>query len=165
MGHIHSNSEYDFTVSALIVHDEKVLLLFHHKMHLWLPPAGHIGLNETPIEALYREIEEETGLTREHLAMILPYDENLKLKREKEQNVGLPVPFDMDIYTVNEEGHRHVDLSYIFMSDTNVVRREEGGAEKLEWLALDEIKKLSPMPLKIFSQAEYAVQKVKEQGK
>lgn len=165
MGHIHTDDEYDFTASALIVHGEKVLLLFHHKMHLWLPPAGHIELNETPIEAVYREIKEETGLTPQHLTMILPYSENLTIEREKEQNQVLPVPFDMDVYTVNEEGHRHVDLSYIFRSDTDKVRPEEGGAEKLEWFTLDEIEKLSPMPLKIFSQAKYAVKKVKEQTK
>ena len=56
MGHIHSDSEYDYTASGLIVHDSKVLLLLHHKMQLWLPPAGHIELNEHPIEALYREM-------------------------------------------------------------------------------------------------------------
>jgi ADP-ribose pyrophosphatase YjhB (NUDIX family) len=162
MGHIHGDSEYDFTVSAMIVHDEKVLLLFHHKMHLWLPPAGHVELNETTMEALYREIEEETGLTKNHLTLVLPYDDNLSIVREKKQNQVLPVPFDMDVYTVTESGHRHIDLSYIMASDTDEVRPEVGGAEKLQWFALNEIEQLSPMPRKVYGLASYAVEKVKE---
>lgn len=31
MGHIHDDSEYDYTVRGIIVRGEKVLLLFHHK--------------------------------------------------------------------------------------------------------------------------------------
>lgn len=157
MGHIHSDSEYDFTASATIVHANKVLLLFHHKLHLWLPPAGHIELNEHPIEALYRETEEETGLTKDHLTLLLPYDDNLSLERDPDTNVSLPVPFDIDVHTVNQQGHQHVDLSYIFLSDTSVVKREDGGAEQLEWFTLEEIDNLSPMPRKVYSHAAYAL--------
>lgn len=162
MGHIHGDSEYDYTASAMIVHGDKVLLLFHHKMHIWLPPAGHVELNETPIEALYREVEEEVGLTQDHLRLILPYDDNLKLERDPAQNTVLPIPFDMDVHAVNENGHRHIDFAYIMASDTDVVRPEEGGAEKLEWFTLEEVEKLRPMPQKIYSMAAYALDTVKE---
>lgn len=157
MGHIHSDSEYDYTASATIVHKGKVLLLFHHKLHLWLPPAGHIELDEHPIEALYRETEEETGLTKEHLTLLTPYD-NLVLERDPETSLGLPVPFDIDVHTVNNQGHRHIDLSYIFVSDTDHVRKEEGGAEQLEWFTLEEIETLSPMPRKVYSHAAFALE-------
>jgi 8-oxo-dGTP pyrophosphatase MutT (NUDIX family) len=162
MGHIHSDSEYDYTASATIVYGNKVLLLFHHKLHLWLPPAGHIELNEHPIEALYRETEEETGLTKEHLTLVMPYTDNLSLERDPDTNLSLPVPFDIDVHTVNNAGHRHVDFSYIFVSDTDVIRKEEGGAEQLEWFTLDEIEKLSPMPRKVYSHAKYALEKAGE---
>ena len=46
MGHIHSDSQYDYTASAIIVNKNKVALLFHHKLKLWLPPAGHVELDE-----------------------------------------------------------------------------------------------------------------------
>jgi 8-oxo-dGTP pyrophosphatase MutT (NUDIX family) len=162
MGHIHSDSEYDYTASALIVHDNKVLLLLHHKMQLWLPPAGHVELNEHPIEALYREVEEETGLTKEHLTMITPYTDNLSIERDPAQNKVLPMPFDMDVHTVNDGGHRHIDFAYILISDTDKVFREEDKADELAWFTLDQIDKLSPMPRKIYSHAQYALEKAEE---
>lgn len=162
MGHIHGNGEYDFTASAMIVHGEKVLLLLHHKLQLWLPPAGHIELNETPIEALYRETAEETGITKEHLTLITPYQDNLQLERD-EYGRTEPMPFDIDIHTVlNTENHKHIDFSYIFASDTGEIVREEDKADALQWFTLEEIEKLSPMPRNIYSRAEYALEKVKE---
>ncbi|HSW91858.1 MAG TPA: NUDIX domain-containing protein [Candidatus Saccharimonadales bacterium] len=162
MGHIHSDSEYDYTASALIVHNSKVLLLLHHKMQLWLPPAGHVELNEHPIEALYREVEEETGLTQEHLTMITPYTDNLSIERNPAQNTVLPMPFDMDVHTVTDGGHRHIDFAYIFVSDTDKIVREEDKADELAWFTLDQIDKLSPMLRKIYSHAKYALEKAEE---
>lgn len=162
MAHIHSDSEYDYTTSALIVYKNKVLLLFHHKLHLWLPPAGHVELSETPIETLYRETEEETCLTKEHLTLITPYTDNLHFERDTSTNQVQPMPFDIDVHTVNDGGHRHIDLAYILLSDTDIVRKEVNGAEQLEWFTLDEIKTLSPMPKKIYSHAEYALKNAGE---
>lgn len=159
MGHIHGNSEYDYTASATIVYENKVLLLFHTKLRLWLPPAGHVELNEHPIEALYRETEEETGLTKAHLTLVTPFTENLALQRDPGANTVLPMPFDMDVHTINEEGHKHIDFAYIFISDTDKVIKEEGKADDLRWFTLSEISTLSPMPKKIYSYAEYALEK------
>jgi len=36
----------------------------------WQFPQGGIKLNETPEQALYRELEEEVGLTREHVRLL-----------------------------------------------------------------------------------------------
>jgi len=40
MAHIHA--EIDFVVSGFITHEDKVLLVNHKKLNLWLPPGGHI---------------------------------------------------------------------------------------------------------------------------
>ncbi len=52
----------DFTVATFVVHDDKVLLLWHKKLSMWLPPGGHIDPHELPDEAAVREVLEETGL-------------------------------------------------------------------------------------------------------
>jgi putative (di)nucleoside polyphosphate hydrolase len=38
--------------------------------HAWQFPQGGIHYNERPIEAMYRELQEEIGLTPEHVAVI-----------------------------------------------------------------------------------------------
>jgi ADP-ribose pyrophosphatase len=161
MGHIHSNSEYDFTVSAVIVHGTKVLMLFHRKLQLWLSPAGHVELTETPIEALYREVEEETGLSRDHLTLISPHTANQTFERD-DTNKGEPVPFDIESHPVGNEGHRHVDFAYIVASDTDNIVREEAAAEQLQWVTLDELEQLTPMPKSMHSRARYALQLIQE---
>jgi len=162
MGHIHSNSEYDFTAAAMIVHKDKVLLLLHHKLQLWLPPAGHVELDETPVEALYREVTEETGLTKDHLTLVTPFKDNLEFERDQTGRTE-PLPFDIEMHVVGGTGgHRHIDLCYIFISDTGEVVREEEKADQLRWFTLAEVEQLSPMPRSIYSRANYALKKVQE---
>ena len=45
-----------------MVNDQKVLLHYHKKVRLVLPPGGHVEPNETPAESAIREVKEETGL-------------------------------------------------------------------------------------------------------
>ena len=52
----------DFVVAGYIFHKKKVLLIHHRKLDLWLPVGGHIEKDETPDDALRREIKEETNL-------------------------------------------------------------------------------------------------------
>ncbi|MFA7169797.1 MAG: NUDIX hydrolase [Candidatus Paceibacterota bacterium] len=55
--------EKHFTASALIIdEDNRVLLLHHKKLGVWLYPGGHVEKNETPDQAVLREVKEETGL-------------------------------------------------------------------------------------------------------
>ena len=51
-----------YTATGYVVWDQSVLLHWHKKINLWLPPGGHVEPNEDPVEAVLREIFEETGL-------------------------------------------------------------------------------------------------------
>lgn len=46
----------------------KVLLVDHKKAGLWLPPGGHVELNEHPRETVKREIQEELGIQANFLS-------------------------------------------------------------------------------------------------
>ena len=49
----------DLVVTGYIFDENgRQLLIHHNKLNMWLPPGGHIEANETPDEALVREIKE-----------------------------------------------------------------------------------------------------------
>lgn len=140
MGHIHKL--YDFTVSALIVHDGKVLVI-HHKRYtdLWLLPGGHIELDETPIDALYREILEETGIHKGSLHLV----ELKPTLPTSGHSVSLPIPFDINVHRTDGE-HKHIDLCYILASNTDKVQPAKNESHEWHWLNEFEIDDFDGIP-------------------
>src|SRR5262249_37423094 len=92
----------DFTVATFVVWDARVLLLWHRKLQMWLPPGGHIEPNELPDEAAIREVAEETG-------------GEAVLVGERGVPVGDPVqlvrPAGIQLENIRPD-HQHVDLIY-----------------------------------------------------
>lgn len=60
MPHIHE--KIDYAGDVFIVNEDAVLLRMHEKYDMWLPPGGHVELDEDIVEAALREAKEETGL-------------------------------------------------------------------------------------------------------
>lgn len=61
-----------FTASAVVIHNDHVLLVHHRRISAWLPPGGHIDDFEMPHEAAVREVFEETGVKVEVVSEALP---------------------------------------------------------------------------------------------
>lgn len=95
----------DLVVTGYVFDNEKRLLLIHHaKLNLWLPVGGHIEKDETPDEALRREIKEETNLNVELLNKSkIPLEENVK--------ENLTVPFYVNVHSVGD--HDHCSFFYV----------------------------------------------------
>jgi len=88
----------DLVVAGYIFDSDKVLLVHHKKLGLWLPVGGHIKENETPDEALLREIKEEIGIDVEILSKSdLPIQENVKN--------NLAIPFHANVHSVGDHNH------------------------------------------------------------
>src|SRR5215212_6716560 len=83
----------EFTVATFVVHRGRVLLLWHPKHSMWLPPGGHIEAGELPDEAAVREVLEETGV-------------RVRLVGERGLNVDYPTQL------VRPWGVQHIDLVY-----------------------------------------------------
>lgn len=140
MAHVHDL--YDFTVSAFIVHDQKVLLLNHKKLNTWLQPGGHIELNEDPETALWREIEEETGLTKSELTIIELQKNNLTAHTSPEHK-RLPMPFDFNVHPFGADtSHKHIDMSYLMNSNTDEIQQNIAESNDLRWFTKADIESM-----------------------
>ena len=65
--------ERHFTVSGFVSHSGKTALHFHGIANLWLPPGGHVEPDEDPIQAVQREVLEETDIPVEVVRTGLAY--------------------------------------------------------------------------------------------
>lgn len=58
-------------VAIVIMNDEKQVFWAHRaRQDGWQFPQGGMRSDETPVEAMYRELKEETGLLREHVDLL-----------------------------------------------------------------------------------------------
>jgi 8-oxo-dGTP diphosphatase len=107
----------------------RVLLLFHRKLQMWLPPGGHIEEHEDPARALLREIDEETGLRARILA---PAPEG-----HGPRVLVLPTPDHVQVETIDGK-HEHVDLVYLCRVAGGRLRQSHE-SEGLRWFTREDI--------------------------
>lgn len=97
--------ERHFTVTGFVVDEGCLLLHWHRKLGIWLPPGGHIDTDEDPVQAVLREVREETGIDGEIIAHAEPWDF---------RNVAqLPPPLSIIVADVGgDPPHQHIDMAY-----------------------------------------------------
>jgi 8-oxo-dGTP pyrophosphatase MutT (NUDIX family) len=123
----------DFTVAVFVVHDGRVLLHFHEKLHRWLPPGGHIEPNELPDEAAVREVLEETGV-----ACTLVGDPRMRYDDPASPR-QLTTPAGIQLEQIGPD-HQHIDLIYFATGSPADPRPQVGwfGSDEMQPLALTE---------------------------
>lgn len=131
MPHIHE--KIDFTADVFIVHDKKVLLIFHKKHNMWLQIGGHIELNEDPDEALFREVKEECGLDIEIIGERQP-------KFEMKGTKFLYAPVFMNIHDINET-HKHIGLIYFAKARSDKFVLSEREHNDIRWFSREDLDK------------------------
>ena len=65
-------------VGAVVINDNKKVLALRRKNvpeAVWQMPQGGVGFNEVPVEAVWRELQEETGLTRYDVELLAAADD------------------------------------------------------------------------------------------
>lgn len=91
--------------------ERTVLMIYHDKLKAWLFPGGHVECDETPDEAVLREVYEETGIKAEFINVVVN-----SLYRNVEQ---LQTPYHVQLEPIVQEDtdyHHHVDLMYMCFS-------------------------------------------------
>ena len=114
-----------FTVAVFVVRDGRVLLHWHRKLGMWLPPGGHIERDELPDEAAVREVLEETGV-------------EVDLVGERRDDVEDPVQLHRPAGVQLEDigpGHQHIDLIYFARPKGHSEIRDEFSTDKVGWYA------------------------------
>jgi 8-oxo-dGTP pyrophosphatase MutT (NUDIX family) len=96
-----------FTATGFVVEGDSVLLHWHRKVKAWLPPGGHVEPNEDPVQAVLREILEETGLHTEVVG------DAPDLGLDYPEQVAPPFTIMIeDIHDPVDGFHRHIDMIY-----------------------------------------------------
>ncbi|HEV7454539.1 MAG TPA: NUDIX domain-containing protein [Candidatus Saccharimonadales bacterium] len=117
MLHIHTQpGQHDFTASAYIVRtdgDEPAVMLHQHRtLGKWLQFGGHVELDESPWQAVLREIGEEAGYDLQQLKVLQPH---IRLEKIDDTNAALsPQPAVVLTHGYADEDHYHNDIAFIF---------------------------------------------------
>ncbi len=96
-----------FTATGFVVKGDAVLLHWHAKIKAWLPPGGHVEPNEDPVQAVLREIKEESGLDAE----IVGSAPDLELAYPEQ----VAPPYTIMVEDIDDpvDGfHQHIDMIY-----------------------------------------------------
>lgn len=144
------NSVRHFTTSAYIIDGDKVLLVNHKKHKMWLPTGGHIEDNETPVQAIKREIKEEAGLDIEIIESI----KHAKLYSTAEI---LPAPYGISLHSVGD--HQHMDMRYICKVQGS---KNLSGSEECRWYTSEQVNSLDNCPEEVKDFMKEAIQIVKK---
>jgi 8-oxo-dGTP pyrophosphatase MutT (NUDIX family) len=131
MPHIHE--QIDFTADTFIVFHSKVLLRKHDKYKIWLPPGGHVELNEDPNEAAIREVKEEVGLT------VKLWDTRRGEKNIVDGTASIIPPVFLNRHRINEH-HEHISFVYFAEAVDDAVQQGENEiSDEIRWFTKDDL--------------------------
>lgn len=143
----------DFTVATFVLHEGKVLLLWHKKLSMWLPPGGHIDPNELPDEAAVREVKEETGL--DVVLLSAPSMPQMPGPLQLARPEGIQLE---DI----SPGHQHIDLIYFAQpADPAAVRTvaKADEVDRIGWYGRGDLGRI-PLTEEVLAWVEKALERV-----
>lgn len=132
--------ERHFTVTGFVCRQGRTALHWHPRVQAWLPPGGHIEPNEDPLQAVLREVREETGLDVRVLGTPDPLP----------RGTTLPSPVRISIFDIGpdsrtDEDHQHIDLIYFTVPlDEGQPLVPEAGTDWL-WVDADQLRDRVPL--------------------
>jgi 8-oxo-dGTP diphosphatase len=126
-----------FTASAVIIFEDRILLIDHRRIGAWLPPGGHLDQGEMPHEACLREVLEETGLACRILSDSIP-------ETGDSDALVLPQPLCIHRVLAFEGGAPviHIDIAYLCepLGTTELIASDEVLGAR--WVPLDQLNTL-----------------------
>jgi 8-oxo-dGTP pyrophosphatase MutT (NUDIX family) len=127
-----------FTATAFVIRGNATLLLWHRRLQQWMPPGGHIEENEDPVEAVLREVLEETGLVC-RIAQQAP-DHAFSYP----QQIAPPHTILVEDIPGPDKPHKHIDLIY-FVTPVDGAAHGTVDDPTLRWVTAGELRENSPL--------------------
>ena len=122
-----------FTVTGFLSHEGRTALHWH-RLETWLPPGGHIEADEDPIEAVLREVLEETGILSEVLNAETRFPYELPPQLAPSETIGVYNLPDGDGGV--REAHQHIDFVYFTRPVAGqVVLLPDGDGHEWRWVS------------------------------
>lgn len=141
-----------FTASGIVLDQDRVPLVKHRKLGLWLYPGGHIDPDEDPAQTAVREISEEAGIDVEIIGEV-PF---------AHPAVGaVPIPFTIlveDVTDATVGAHQHIDMVYVCRPRSVEVTVQLAELDGHTWIPLTDIAALPTppeLPTLVASAAKY----------
>lgn len=125
-----TSRDVDLVVAGFPVCDDRTLLVQHKKLGRWLPPGGHIESNETPDEAVKREIREELGMD---VTLLPPPSPAAK----GQVRYDLSTPFHVNLHDVGD--HDHCCFFYVCEPKHDTVDPKRDEIDQARWFPEDEL--------------------------
>lgn len=130
------NGYFIYKTGAIIIHENKVLMVKNENFPYYYTVGGRVGFGETSEEAVLREAYEETNVKFEidRLAFI-------------HENFIITDLFGID------SAHHEIGLYYLMKQSGDIDKIKcgsvgaDGGEESLHWLPLDELSDLHLFPV------------------
>jgi len=144
------------TASAIVFDDhDRVLLVHHNKIGLWLYPGGHVDPNEDPAQAAQREVREETGIHTEIIS------DDLFVHPAVTSHAPPFAIIEMDVLDSKVGAHRHIDFVYVLRAVSGDVTAQLGEVSGAAWVPLAGLAELDT-PTELPALIEHAVLWAKE---
>lgn len=131
--------ERHFTVTGFVVEGNRTLLHWHTSLEIWLPPGGHIDPGEDPVQAVLREVLEETGITAE----IVPHAPLFAFANV----IQLPPPLSLIVADVPDGPHQHIDLSYALRPVPGAPLQPPERDHGFIWVTEEQLRRGEPLPV------------------
>jgi 8-oxo-dGTP pyrophosphatase MutT (NUDIX family) len=121
----------DLVIGGYLIYDNKLLLIHHKKLDLWLPPGGHIEKDETPDDAVKREFLEELGI-------------KVEILNRNDVPIGgsivkqLAVPFYVNVHNVGD--HDHCCFFYLCtLKSPEKIKINKSELKDFDWFSPEEL--------------------------
>lgn len=133
------NLESHFTATGVVLNPskDKVLLIFHKKLQVWLPAGGHVDAGELPHDAVVREVMEETGVK----AKIIDACASLDLNGVSEIQIPTPVSVFHEFIPAYKDKpeHMHYDFIYLLLAQDEKFNPQLEEICQARWFGLNDL--------------------------